>query len=319
MAMQSTSDQMKSVVRYMRSSLARALRGSEVHGREIAADAEAGRHAPCWLHEAKSNGPRPVVFEIHGGGFALGDARKEDALCEWVRDSFDVHVVGLDYRLAPENPAPAALADVVASIRMIASGSQCDVDASRLALLGYSAGASLALAAAFELARDPGVRLVGLALHYPFLDAATAPDGDAVRDIDLPLDLMRAFNEWYIADGDARDLRISPAFATDAKIASLPFVGFYPVEGDELFMQAETMAARIKALARPVGWHPVSGMYHGYVEDAANVAVYEAISLPETVAARPCDYVQAAARNVKASLEEILGPAPHDIEFDGGR
>ena len=317
--MQSTSDQMKSVVRYMRSSLARALRGSEVRGREIAADAAAGRHAPCWLHEAKSNGPRPVVFEIHGGGFALGDVRKEDALCEWIRDSFDVHVVGLDYRLAPENPAPAALADVVASIRMIASGSQCDVDVSSLVLLGYSAGASLALAATFELARDPAVRLAGLALHYPFLDAATAPDGDAVRDIDLPLDLMRAFNEWYIADGDARDPRISPAFATDAQIASLPFVGFYPVEGDELFSQAKTMASHIKAIGHPMGWHPVSGMYHGYVEDAANVAVYEAISLPETVAARPCDYVEAAVRNVKASLEEILGPAPHDIGFDGGR
>lgn len=107
--MQSNFDQMKSVVRYMRSSLARALRGCEMRGREIAADAAAGRHAPCWLHEAKSKGPRPVVFEIHGGGFALGDARKEDALCEWIRDSFDVHVVGLDYRLAPENPAPAPL------------------------------------------------------------------------------------------------------------------------------------------------------------------------------------------------------------------
>lgn len=317
--MQSNFDQMKSVVRYMRSSLARALRGCEMRGREIAADAAAGRHAPCWLHEAKSKGPRPVVFEIHGGGFALGDARKEDALCEWIRDSFDVHVVGLDYRLAPENPAPAALDDVVASIRMIASGTQCDVDASRLVLLGYSAGASLALAAAFELARDAEVRFAGLALHYPFLDAATAPDEDAVRDIDLPLDLMQAFNEWYIADGDAHDPRISPAFATDAQIASLPFVGFYPVEGDELFAQAEAMAARMKALDRPAGWHPISGMYHGYIEDAANVAAYEAISLPETVAARPCGYVRAAAHNVKASLEEILGPAPHDIEFDGGR
>ena len=317
--MQSNSDQMKSVVRYMRSSLARALRESEVRGREIAADAAAGRHAPCWLHEAKSKGPRPVVFEIHGGGFALGDARKEDALREWIRDSFDVHVVGLDYRLAPENPAPAALADVATSIRMIASGLQCDVDASRLVFLGYSAGASLALAAALELACDSEVGLAGLALHYPFLDAATAPDGAAVRDIDLPLDLMQAFNEWYIADGDARDPRISPAFATDAQIASLPFVGFYPVEGDELFSQADAMASRINALGRPVGWHPVSGMYHGYVEDAANVAAYEAISLPETVAARPNGYVQAAARNVKASLEEILGPAPHDIEFNGGR
>ena len=317
--MQSSSDQMKSVVRYMRSSLRRVLDGMQVRGREIEADQQSGRNAGCWIHEARSTGPRPVVFEIHGGGFALGDARKEDALCEWIRDCFDVHVVGLDYRLAPENSAPAALTDVVASIRHIASGAECAVDVSRVVLLGYSAGASLALAAAFELANDANLSIAGLALHYPFLDAATPPDADAVRDIDLPLDLMLAFNEWYIAEGDARDPLISPAFAHEGQLSSLPFVGMYPVVGDELYAQSERFARRFKAAGGRVGWHPVLGMYHGYIEDAANVGAYEAISLPQTIAARPADYVGAAAKSVKASLEEILGPAKRDVEFNGGR
>ena len=126
-------------------------------------------------------------------------------------------------------------------------------------------------------------------------------------------------NEWYIADGDAHDPRISPAFATDVQIASLPFVGFYPVEGDELFAQAEAMAGTHESPRSTRGMASHFRDVPRYIEDAANVAAYEAISLPETVAARPCGYVRAAAHNVKASLEEILGPAPHDIEFDGGR
>ncbi len=318
--MPSNSEQMKSVVRYMRSSLARAMRGVEVRGREIASDPERGRYSTCWLHEAKGPGAKPVVFEIHGGGFALGDARKEDVLCEWVRDSFDVHVAGLDYRLAPENPAPAAIDDVLASIAYIASGAECDVDASGLVILGYSAGASLALAAAFaSQARDDVPAFSGLALHYPFLDAFTQPNTSGVRDIDLPVDLMEAFNDWYVDGGDARDASISPAFASDEQLASLPSVAMFPVLGDKLFGQANRLRDRMEAAGVDVLWRPVSGQYHGYIEDAANVPVYEAITMPETLEARPANYVEAAEQSVRESLEALLGPASRIIPFDGGR
>lgn len=318
--MSSNSEQMKSVIRYMRSSLARAMRGVEVRGREIAADPDCGRRSACWLHEAKGAGSKPVVFEIHGGGFALGDARKEDALCEWVRDSFDVHVVGLDYRLAPENPAPTALDDVLASIAYVASGAECDVDVSKLVVLGYSAGASLALAAAFaSQTRDDIPAFAGLALHYPFLDAFTPPDALGVRDIDLPVDLMKAFNGWYVNGGDARDASISPVFASDGQLALLPGVAMFPVLGDELFGQAERLRERMEAAGVDVLWRPVCGQYHGYIEDAANISVYEAITMPETIAARPANYVEAAEQSMRKSLEALIGPASRMIPFDGGR
>ena len=177
---------MKQVVLYLRKGTARALSGRMLSGMEVPPDAAEGRHAPYWVHEARVGGARPVLFEVHGGGFALGDARKEDALRAWVRDSFDIHVVGVEYRLAPEHPAPAALQDVVATMAHIARGSVCDADASRFYLLGYSAGANLALATAFVAQARADFKVAGLALHYPFLDACTPPDSVKGRAIDLP-------------------------------------------------------------------------------------------------------------------------------------
>ena len=311
-------DSLISVLRYMRSAAVRAMRGRELLGREIPADAASGRNAPCWVHEAPGGGERPVVFEMHGGGFALGDARKEDALRAWVSRCFDVHVVGVEYRLAPEHPAPAALEDALATISFVASGAAgIAVRPDGLYALGYSAGANLALACAFAMQKRDDIAFAGLALHYPFLDAATPPVAAEARDIDLPFELMNAFNVWYVGKGDARDPLISPLFATDAQLVALPPVAMRPVVGDELFVQADALRARLEGVGAKPMWHPVEGMYHGYIEDAADVESYEAATMPETIAARPAGYVDAAGEQLRGSLEDLLGPAPRPEPFPG--
>lgn len=315
----SAADELKSVVRYMRAQTERALAGRQLAGIEVPADPAAGRHASYWLHRAPGDGPRPVVFEIHGGGFALGTARKEDALCEWVSAAFDVHVVGIEYRLAPEHPAPAALDDVRAVMAHVASGAVCAADPMRLYALGYSAGADLALAAALASQTGACPPLAGLALHYPFLDAATPPDQERMRAIDLPGDLVAAFNEWYVADGDARNPLISPAFASDEALAALPPIALYPVEGDFLKGQADALRDRLEAVGAAVRYRAVDGVYHGYVEDAADLETYRAISLASTVAERPRDFVAKAASNLRTSLEDVIGPAQRDVPFPGER
>ena len=308
---------MKQVVLYLRKGTARALSGRMLSGMEVPPDAAEGRHAPYWVHEARVGGARPVLFEVHGGGFALGDARKEDALRAWVRDSFDIHVVGVEYRLAPEHPAPAALQDVVATMAHIARGSVCDADASRFYLLGYSAVANLALATAFVAQARADFKVAGLALHYPFLDACTPPDSVKGRAIDLPYEMMVAFNDWYVADGDARDPLVSPVFASDAQLAALPPVALYPVVGDPLQGQAEALRERMERLGCRMSYRPVEGVYHGYIEDAADLETYRATSMPATVAARPADFARAAGVRLKASLEDVLGPAVADVPIPG--
>lgn len=316
------------MVRYLRRECDRALAGRDLSGAWVPPDAASGRRAGFWLHRAPGTGPRPVVFEMHGGGFALGDARKGDALRQRLCEELDMHVVGVEYRLAPEHPFPAQLEDALATMAAVLSGDLCEVDPSACVLMGYSAGALLATSCALVAGvRHVGEREVlgwelsaplcaalderpvaasGLALHYPYLDASAVPDPALERDIDVPNALTAAFGRWYAGPADARLPLVSPALAPLGALATLPRTVLAPVEGDPLLPQARLMFDRMCEAGADVTWLPVGGMYHGYIEDAADERTYLATTMPETVAARPASYARVARERVDESLRLLL-------------
>ena len=55
--------------------------------------------------------PLAGLVEIHGGGFIVGEIEMMDAFCDRVAADLSAMVVSVDYRLAPENPFPAAVED----------------------------------------------------------------------------------------------------------------------------------------------------------------------------------------------------------------
>ena len=71
-----------------------------------------GREITVCFHRSALEGKRPVVFELHGGGFVLGSTEKNDSICQKICEGLGCHVIGINYRLAPEHPYPAALQDV---------------------------------------------------------------------------------------------------------------------------------------------------------------------------------------------------------------
>lgn len=324
----SESETLKRIIPPMRRGVERCLAVQRLTGVEVP-EAAGGRISSWWHRPAKTADQveeagrcvtgLPVLFELHGGGFALGDPRKGDALRTWMAGRYGVHVVGVGYRLAPEDPWPAALNDVVETLSYFA---QCagdyGMDPRQFFLLGYSAGANLALASCFKLQEesDPGFRVQGLLLHYPFLDAAVAPEDLPARTEDLPVEMMNAFNSWYVTDNDPEDPFISPAFATLGQLAELPRVIQYPVEGDVLAPSAHALHRRLQAAGAQCSLHAVENAYHGYLEDASNLYVYRRTSLVETIAARPADFAQTAARVYEESLDELLGGPKCDVRFD---
>ena len=336
----SGSDALKSIIPPMRRAVSRILDGQSRFGKEVtdaaggriscwvnaAPDARAHRRDACDAASSTSAGSRqsasalaPAVFELHGGGFALGDVRKGDALRAWIARRYGVNVIGVGYRLAPENPWPAALDDVIEAIEHFAAhAGEYGMDPDAFYLVGYSAGANLALATCLKLQERDGLpfRIQGLALHYPFLDAAVDPFSLPTGGEDIPAEMMAAFNSWYATDNDPSNPLISPLYASDEQLAKLPRVIQYPVAGDALRPSAEALHARLEALDRPCVLHPVEGAYHGYIEDAENLEVYRATSLPETIAARPAGFAQVAAIAMKESLDELLGAPADDVPFD---
>lgn len=310
-------DPMLGVLRHLRATKARALEGRELTGTAIDPDAASGRCGAAWLHASPAPGPRPLVVELHGGGFALGDARSGDALRSWISASFGAHVVGVDYRLAPEHPAPAQLEDALGALEHVAAGAAgVSVDPDRIVLIGFSAGAAIAAAAALAAPERVGLKAAGIALHYPYLDAA--PPAAEEEGEGLPGEVLAAFRRWYLSGGaDPADPLVSPLHASDGDLSLLGRVALCPVEGDPLLVQAEALRDRLDAIGAPVTWHLARGVYHGYVEDAIDLATYRATTPAESIEARSPLFTEEAAFQVRRSLEDLLGPARPAFPFPG--
>jgi acetyl esterase/lipase len=164
--------------------------------------------------------PAALVLYLHGGGYFYGSPRTHRQILIGLAKAMSVPVWGLDYRLAPEHPCPAAVEDAVAAYRWLAH----KFPAARIVLAGDSAGGGLALATALGI-RGEGLRAPsGIIAFSPWTDlAATGPSVDAnARTCAMfrPAGLRKAA-DIYLAGRDARDPRASPLYADLAGLSPL--------------------------------------------------------------------------------------------------
>lgn len=112
-------------------------------------------------------GPRPAIVYYHGGGFVVGDLETHAALCARIAAATGLPVISVDYRLAPENPWPAAPDDAEAAARAIAD----EPDTTGLILAGDSAGGTLAIVTALALRDRPAA--VPVLAQWPIYPAVS--------------------------------------------------------------------------------------------------------------------------------------------------
>lgn len=112
--------------------------------------------------------PAPALLWIHGGGYVLGNAAQDDAICRHLARSLGALVAAVEYRLAPEHPFPTPLHDCHDALVWLAR--HADVDSTRVAIGGASAGGGLAAALALLARERAEVRPVFQLLTYPMLD-----------------------------------------------------------------------------------------------------------------------------------------------------
>jgi acetyl esterase/lipase len=119
----------------------------------------------------ESNAKRPVLYYIHGGGQVSGNRFFNlDSAIDEISD-IDAVFVSVEYRLAPENRAPAAAYDCYAGLVWITTNADdLGIDPSKILLYGISGGASVAVATSI-LARDRGYpKICAQMLIIPMLD-----------------------------------------------------------------------------------------------------------------------------------------------------
>jgi acetyl esterase len=220
---------------------------------------------PARLYRAQPDSIGTVLF-LHGGGWVTGGLNSSDELCRGLAIETGCAVLSLDYRLAPENPFPAALDDTWETLTALADGCLSTVPASGpLAVAGMSAGANLAAVVAL-MARDAG----GPAIAYQLL---IVPVLD--RDIDRPsyleniagLGLEREEMRWfwmhYLPDPTRReDWRASPLRAEDFR--GLPPTSIVVAECDPLRDEGLAYAALLHDAGVDVVCTRWSGAHHGF-------------------------------------------------------
>ena len=87
-----------------------------------------------------------VYLHIHGGGFVTGRAHHQDEQLVEIMEEANAAVISVDYRLAPENPYPAAQDDCEAVAQWVIENAEKEFGTDRIAIGGESAGGHLAAA-----------------------------------------------------------------------------------------------------------------------------------------------------------------------------
>ncbi|QYJ05692.1 alpha/beta hydrolase [Nocardioides panacisoli] len=217
-----------------------------------------------WFEPRRRTGPGAYVW-LHGGGLVAGSAAADTSHCSRVAAELGIPVVAVDYRLAPEDPFPAALEDARATLRWVLDGAaDAGVDPARIAIGGASAGGGLA-AAVCQLVRDlgePGACLQ--VLRYPMLDHRTRRGRTWRRYAWSPASNRFAWRCYLGAEVDAG--ADPPAYAVPAlarDLAGLPPAWIGIGEADLFHDEARRYAARLVADGVPTVFDAVPGMYHG--------------------------------------------------------
>lgn len=127
---------------------------------------------------------KAALLYIHGGGMIIGSAQMDDALLSRIASDLDIVIVSPQYRLAPENPYPAAIDDCNEAWHwMLANATNYGIDSKRIAIGGESAGGGLAAGSVLRIHDELGTQPIAQWLFCPMLDDRTALDR-SLDDVD---------------------------------------------------------------------------------------------------------------------------------------
>jgi acetyl esterase/lipase len=219
---------------------------------------------PVVTVETPESDPSVVLLYFHGGAYALGSAADSAGLAADVARRAGARAISVEYRLAPENPFPAAVEDAVAAYRaLLADGTP----SSKIAFVGESAGGGLVVATLVAL-KDAGLPQPSSAVVFsPWADltlSGASLAGKAEVDPALTPQGMRTRARDYLGETDAASPLASPIFADLTGLAPLLIqVGSHEILLDD----AVRLAARAAEHDVPVQlqvWSQVPHVFQGF-------------------------------------------------------
>ena len=232
---------------------------------------------PSRLYRPNADKNLGLLVFYHGGGWVIGGLDSHDSVCRSLANRMGHAVLSVDYRLAPENPFPAAVEDAMCSLRWAyENADELGINPDRIAVGGDSAGGNLAAI----VSQQRPVPLVFQMLIYPATDM-TASFPSHVENAAGPV-LTRQAMEWFTnhympAGADKKDPLASPHFAPDSLLKGAPPALIITAELDPLRDEGEEYGRRLIANGVTASVVRYNGMFHSFFQmhqllDDANTA-----------------------------------------------
>lgn len=215
-----------------------------------------------WIYPANVS-PQTIILYLHGGGWTLGWSNTGRRMLAHICQAAHARGVAVNYRLAPENPFPAALSDCFSAYCWLLGNG---ISPQNMVIAGDSAGANLALSTMLAL-RDAGVPMPAAAVCIsPITDLeCTGNSFNTAKDPGLTTGFVRTMIHHYIGDQNPRLPLISPHYAD---LAGFPPVLIQAGEDELLLSDAQHLATHardssveVKLAVWPKMWH----VWHTFV------------------------------------------------------
>ena len=214
-----------------------------------------------WLELKENPNKQKVILQLHGGGY-IGAMRNAYRMFAGLYNEVGkgMSVLTIDYRVAPENPYPAALEDAVSAYQWLLDQGWFAED---IIVAGDSAGGGLAMALCHYL-KDYGIQLpCGIVAMSPWTDLmASGESYDTNYERDPLFGNTRdslIYNKDYVGDHDPMDAYISPLYGD--------FRGFPPMliqvgSYEMLLSDSVSVASKARHQGVKVRLSIYDGMFH---------------------------------------------------------
>jgi len=203
----------------------------------------------------------PVFLYFHPGGFVRGSIETSDPTCRLLCNRLNARIFSVEYRLAPEDPYPAAVDDAKLALQWIIN----DIEKpERVVIGGESSGANLAAILA-HFARDNKIHLAQQILIYPPVDYTLSKS--SMEEFKTGYLLTKGVIEFYAKkylpkDVDPKDPGISQLCSPDCKHRAPALL--ISAEYDPLRDEVEAYALKLKEHGVPTTMRRFERMIHGF-------------------------------------------------------
>ena len=213
--------------------------------------------------------PRPAILHIHGGGYTAGSAAIMIPSLQALAAALDCVIVSVDYRLAPATKFPGSLEDNYAALKWLYGNARdLGVDASRIAVMGESAGGGHAAMLAIAARDRKEVPLLFQALIYPMLDDRTGTTRQVPSHIGMLVWTPEANRSgWTALLGVPAGAPQVPEGAVPARVANVAGLppAFIGVGDIDLFVEEDiAYAQRLVNAGVPVELNVIPGAFHAF-------------------------------------------------------